>query len=93
MCNGILPSAGRLRRAIVLYLPAILLPLSLGSGRSHDRRGLSLFEHPAHQFGSTMRRPACILVDVHSVLLGKGCVHTISFLGLDRVDNLLGDHI
>jgi len=29
---------------------------------------------------------------VHSVLLGNGCVSTISFFGLDRMDNLLRDY-
>jgi len=32
-------------------------------------------------------------VDVHSVLRGIGCLGNISFLGPDRVDNLLKAHI
>ena len=55
--------------------------------------GLFLFEYPAHQLGSTERRQACILVDVHSAPLGIRCVSTISFLGQSRMDNLLRDHI
>src|SRR5512145_2085565 len=35
--------------------------------QSHGRAGLTLLQHPPHQFRSTVRRQARILVDVHSV--------------------------
>ena len=53
---------------------------------------LPFFEHPAHQFGSTVRRQAGILVDVHSVLRESGCLSNFSFLAQGRLDNLSKDH-
>ena len=37
-------------------------------GRGHGLRALPLLDHATHQFGSTTRRQAGILVDVHSIL-------------------------
>jgi hypothetical protein len=47
------------------------LPHRLGAdpeGRGHGLRGLPLLHYTTHQFGSTTRRQAGILMDVHSVL-------------------------
>ena len=55
--------------------------------------GLPLDEHAAHQFGSTMRGETGILMDVHSGLRGILKLRNSSFLGLDRMDNLVKAHI
>ena len=49
-------------------------------------------KHPAYQFGSTMRRKPGILMHVHPVLLGISELCNSSFLGLDRMDDLLRAH-
>ena len=41
------------------------------SSRSHRFRALPVSKHAPHQLGSTVRRKACILVNVHSVLHQK----------------------
>ncbi len=59
----------------------------------HRLRGLALVEDPPDNSGSTLRGQLGILMDVHSVLLPGNCVlGTLSFLGRDRVNNLLKDH-
>jgi hypothetical protein len=58
----------------------------------HGFKRLMLFEHPAHQFGSTVRRQAAIVMHVHLVLLEISEVCNSSFLGQDRMDNLLRVH-
>jgi hypothetical protein len=50
-------------------------------------------KHPAYQFGSTIRRKPGILMHVHPVLLGISELCNSSFLGLDRIDNLLRAHV
>jgi hypothetical protein len=47
----------------------------------------------AHDPLSTLRRQPCILMDVHSVLRESLKLRNLSFLRLDRVDNLLKAHI
>ena len=61
--------------------------------QSHGRAGLTLLQHPPHQFRSTVRRQTRILMDVHSVPLEKMKSRNLSFLDRDRVDNLLKAHI
>ena len=62
-------------------------------GAGHRLRGLALVEDPPYDSGSTLRRQLGILMDVHSVLLpGNSVLGTLSFLGRDRVNNLLKDH-
>jgi hypothetical protein len=50
-------------------------------------------QHTANQFGSTVRRQPGILKHVHQVPLGISEVCNSSFLGQDRMDNLLRAHI
>ena len=58
-------------------------------------RGLAqaTLHHSAHHGLSTFRRQRRILVDVHLVLPGTLKLRNLSFLGSDRMDNLLKDHI
>jgi hypothetical protein len=49
-------------------------------------------QHPPHEFGSTARRQAGILMDVHSVLLRTLKRHNLSFPGQGRMDNLSKAH-
>ena len=48
--------------------------------------------HTAHHGLSTFRRQRRILVDVHLILPGTLKLRNLSFLGSDRMDNLLKDH-
>ena len=62
-------------------------------GAGQRLRGLALVENPPDNIGSTLRGQLGILMDVHSVLLpGNRLLDTFSFLGRDRVNNLLKDH-
>jgi hypothetical protein len=62
-----------------------------GGGHRHGR--LAFNQHPPHQLGSTVRRQASILMDVHPVPPWTLKLRNLSFLGPDRMDNLLRAHI
>src|SRR5216683_2027885 len=58
-------------------------------GDGHSHRGLAFNQHPTHQLGSTVPRQARILMDVHPVPPWTLKLRNLSFLGQDRMDNLL----
>src|SRR5229473_6898537 len=61
-------------------------------GCGYDHRRLPCNQYPPHQLGSTVRRQAGILVHVHPVPPWTLKPRNLSFLGQDRVDNLLRAH-
>jgi hypothetical protein len=73
-------------------------PLAYGLRTDAQRRGdlargLAKIKNTPHKFRSTQRRQASILMTVHPVLRGTLKHHNSSFLGPDRMDNLLKAHI
>jgi hypothetical protein len=58
----------------------------------HQARRETRPQRPSNHLASTLGRQSGILMNVHSDLLGKLKLRNLSFLGPDRVDNLLRGH-
>ena len=92
--DGHAARAGRydLGRHPMLHDEVGLEPCAFGTGPNR-MPAAALIEDSPDNSGSTLRGQLGILMDVHSVFLpGNGVLATLSFLGRDRVNNLLKDH-
>ena len=68
--RGAIGQAGRaFGRKRATHLLAVLARHAHGGGHRHGR--LAFNQHPPHQLGSTVRRQAGILMQVHPVPLGR----------------------